>query len=115
MSTHETHSHADDHGSLKSYITGFEQAVILTVIPFGIVMSGGLGNRDLTIAVVLGMAAVQIVVHMIYFLHMKSSAEEGWTMISLLFTVVILVIMLSGSVWVMYHMNTNMMPMTETM
>ncbi|MGY9048586.1 hypothetical protein P775_17755 [Puniceibacterium antarcticum] len=115
MSTHETHSHADDHGSMKTYVTGFLLSVLLTVIPFGLVMSGGLPNRDLTIALVLAAAAIQIVVHMIYFLHMRSSSEEGWTMITLLFTIVILVIMLSGSVWVMYHMNTNMMPMTGDM
>jgi cytochrome o ubiquinol oxidase subunit IV len=114
MSTHDAQAHAGehDHGSLKSYLIGFALSIILTVIPFAVVMAGGLPSKHLTIALVLGAAMVQILVHMIYFLHMKSSSEEGWTMISLLFTVVLLVIMLSGSVWVMYHMNANMMPMS---
>jgi cytochrome o ubiquinol oxidase subunit IV len=59
-------------------------------------------------------AAVQIVVHMVYFLHMSSRAEGGWSMLALLFTAVLVVITLSGSVWVMYHLNTNMMPTTTT-
>ena len=111
---HDTLAHAGehDHGSLKSYLTGFALSILLTVIPFAVVMAGGLPSKHLTIALVLGAAAVQILVHMIYFLHMKSSTEDGWTLISLIFTVVLLVIMLSGSVWVMYHMNANMMPMS---
>lgn len=117
MSTHETHHAEDghDHGSLRSYATGFILSVILTAIPFGLVMAGGLASRMLTVMIVLGMAVAQIVVHMIYFLHMNTKSEKGWTMISLVFTIVVLVIMLSGSVWVMYHMNANMMPMPQGM
>ena len=58
----------------------------------------------------MGLAFVQIVVHMIYFLHMNTKSEGGWTMMALVFTAVLVVITLSGSIWVMYHMNTNMMP-----
>ena len=53
---------------------------------------------------------MQIVVHMIYFLHMNAKSEGGWNMLSLMFTLVLVVITLSGSLWVMYHLNTNMMP-----
>ena len=55
-------------------------------------------------------AAVQIVVHMVYFLHMNAKSEGGWTMLALIFTLVLVVITLSGSLWVMYHLNSNMMP-----
>jgi cytochrome o ubiquinol oxidase operon protein cyoD len=112
MSAHDTHHHDDahDHGSMRSYVTGFVLSVILTAIPFAIVMAGGLPSKHLTVLIVLGCAAVQIVVHMIYFLHMNSRSEQGWTLISLIFTVIILFILLSGSIWVMYHMNANMMP-----
>jgi cytochrome o ubiquinol oxidase operon protein cyoD len=63
--------------------------------------------------VILGFAAVQVVVHMVYFLHLNAKVEGGWSMLALLFTDgAVVVIMLAGSVWVMYHMNTNMMPAT---
>ncbi|MDT1063957.1 cytochrome o ubiquinol oxidase subunit IV [Paracoccus sp. CPCC 101403] len=107
---HHGHDDHHDHGSFKSYMTGFVLAVILTVIPFGIVMGGGFDSRALTIAVVVLCAAAQVLVHMIYFLHMNSSSEEGWTLLSTIFTVMIVVIMLAGSLWVMFHLNTNMMP-----
>jgi cytochrome o ubiquinol oxidase operon protein cyoD len=46
---------------------------------------------------------------MVFFLHMTSKAEGGWTWMSLIFTLVLVVITLSGSMWVMYHLKTNMM------
>jgi cytochrome o ubiquinol oxidase subunit IV len=106
----DQHDDGHDHGSVRSYLTGFILSVILTAIPFAIVMAGGFESRFLTAAVVVGMAIVQILVHMVYFLHMNTRSDEGWTMMALIFTVVILVIVLSGSLWVMYNMNTNMMP-----
>jgi cytochrome o ubiquinol oxidase operon protein cyoD len=51
----------------------------------------------------------------VYFLHMDFKAQGGWTIMSLAFTVIVVVIMLVGSLWVMYHLNTNMMPMPEGM
>ena len=73
-------------------------------------MNNVIENSRTTALVILGLAAVQIVVHMIYFLHMNAKAEGGWTMLALIFTVVLVVILLVGSIWVMYHLNTNMMP-----
>jgi cytochrome o ubiquinol oxidase operon protein cyoD len=68
-----------------------------------------------TALIVMAFAVVQIVVHMIYFLHMNSKSEGGWTMLALIFTIIVVVIALSGSLWVMYHLNTNMMPSTHDM
>lgn len=107
------HDDGQDHGSVRSYMTGFVLSVILTAIPFALVMGGGFESRLLTAAVVVGLAVVQIVVHMIYFLHMNTRSDEGWTMMALIFTVVVVVIMLAGSLWVMFHMNTNMMPQMD--
>jgi len=109
---HGHHGHDDhaDHGSLKSYAIGFILSVILTAIPFWLVMGNVFENSNTTAFIILGFAAVQIVVHMIYFLHMSNKAEGGWSMLSLIFTIIVVVIMLAGSIWVMYHLNHNMMP-----
>jgi cytochrome o ubiquinol oxidase operon protein cyoD len=113
----EGHGHAPyvPHSTLKGYVIGFILAVILTAIPFYLVMHGVIKDSSTMGLVLLGLAAVQIVVHMIYFLHMNSKVEEGWSMLAMVFTLMLVVIMLSGSIWVMYHMNHNMMPgmMTE--
>jgi len=108
--------HGDAHGAgathftLRGYVTGFVAAVVLTAIPFWLVMGRAFGNSSITAAVILAFAAVQIVVHMVYFLHMNPRSEGGWNLLALLFTVMLVVIALSGSLWVMYHLNHNMMP-----
>lgn len=114
---HHGHSngHQASHGSMKTYMTGFILSVILTTIPFWLVMAGVFQNPAVTAILVMLLAAVQIVVHMIYFLHMNTKSEGGWTMMALIFTIVIVAIALSGSFWVMHHLNTNMMPMSPEM
>ncbi|MTV36500.1 cytochrome o ubiquinol oxidase subunit IV [Duganella radicis] len=109
---HGHHGHEGDghHGSLKDYAIGFILSVILTAIPFWLVMTHQFEKSSTTAIVVLAFAAIQVVVHMVYFLHMNGKAEGGWSMLSTVFTVVLLFIVLSGSIWVMYHMNKNMMP-----
>ena len=99
------------HGSRRGYLTGFVLAVILTVIPFWLVMGDVLGDRTLTALLIFACAILQIFVHVYYFLHLDTRAEGGWSLISFLFTIVIVGIMISGSVWIMYHLNVNLMPM----
>ena len=100
------------HGTFRSYMTGFVLSVILTAVPFWLVMGNVLGDTLRTSIVIMALAAVQIVVHMIYFLHMNTKSEGGWTFLALVFTLTLVVITLVGSIWVMYHMDQNMMPMT---
>ena len=107
---HDGHDGHVPHSTLRGYATGFVLAVILTAIPFYLVMGKAFSNSGTAGLVLLGLAAVQIVVHMVYFLHMNTKVEGGWSMLAMLFTVMVVFIMLSGSIWVMYNMNTNMMP-----
>ncbi len=84
---------------------------MLTAIPFWLVMSNALGNQAWRSAIaIMAFAVVQIVVHMVFFLHMNTRSESGWTMMALIFTLILVVIALTGSLWVMYHLNINMMP-----
>ena len=106
------HDHDEaGHGSLRGYLTGFGLSAVLTAIPFWLVMAQVITDSRIAGLVVMGIGFVQIVVHMVYFLHMNTKSEGGWTMLALIFTVVMVVITLAGSIWVMYHMNANMMPM----
>lgn len=120
--THDTdghghgHGHGHDHeggaphGSRRGYWIGFLLSVVLTAIPFALVMTGVIADTRVTAGIVMAAAAIQIVVHMVFFLHMSTKSESGWTFMALAFTLVVLVIVISGSLWVMYNMNQNMMP-----
>ena len=109
------HDAAPSHATLRGYLTGFGLSVILTAIPFWLVMAEPLSSKTATVAIVLAFAVVQIVVHMIYFLHMDPRSEGGWSMMALIFTLILVVIALTGSLWVMYHLNVNMMPGMQDM
>src|SRR5262249_43722702 len=101
------HHDAHAHGSLSTYMLGFVLSVVLTAIPFWLVMGGALASKQLTALVIMAFAVVQIVVHMI------AKAEDGWSMMAMIFTIVMVVIALSGSLWVMNHLNSNMMPVHQ--
>jgi cytochrome o ubiquinol oxidase operon protein cyoD len=113
VDAHDGHGDsAHTQGTAKAYLIGFALSVLLTAIPFWLVMSGSLGSNLATAISIMGLAIAQIVVHMIYFLHMDSKSEGGWTIMALMFTIVLVGIALSGSLWVMYHLTANMTPMT---
>lgn len=114
MSHDAPHVEGASHGTLRDYLIGFGLSVVLTAIPFWLVMERPLAAGP-TGALIMGFAVVQILVHMIYFLHMNGRSEGGWTMIALIFTLVVVAITMTGSLWVMYHLNTNMMPMPQEM
>ncbi|ATA24948.1 cytochrome o ubiquinol oxidase subunit IV [Brenneria goodwinii] len=107
--SHSTTDHAGaSHGSVKSYLIGFVLSVILTVIPFAMVMSGSASQHAIILTVV-GCAVVQILVHLIYFLHLSSASEERWNVVALAFTVLIIAIVVAGSIWIMWNTHANMM------
>ena len=112
---HEELEHDTLHITVGRYVTGFVLSVVLTAIPFWLVMGGVFEKSSTTAIVILLIGAVQIVVHMVYFLHMNPRSEGGWTMMALIFTLVLVAITLAGSLWVMHHLNTNMMPMSPEM
>jgi cytochrome o ubiquinol oxidase operon protein cyoD len=108
------HGHGDTqgHGTRRGYLIGFLLSAVLTAVPFWLVMSGVLASAPATALAITALAFVQIVVHTIFFLHVNTRSEGGWTLMATMFTLVIVVIVISGSLWIMYHLNSNMMPMT---
>ncbi|GAA0847296.1 MAG: cytochrome o ubiquinol oxidase subunit IV [Cupriavidus sp.] len=111
------HDHHEEdigpHATLGGYLTGFVLSVFLTAVPFWLVLGKVIDKSSTTAIVILLIGAVQIVVHMIYFLHMNAKSEGGWNMLSLMFTLTLVVITLTGSLWVMFHLNSNMMPQMQ--
>ena len=100
----------ESHASVKSYMIGFVLSVILTAIPFGLVMDAthhGF-SADTVLAAILAFAIVQVFVHIVYFLHMDRSAEQRWNVLAFAFTILILAIVVAGSVWIMHNATSNM-------
>ena len=100
------------HGSLKSYVIGFVLSVILTVIPFWIVMHPGL-SHSVILTVILAFAVIQILVHLVCFLHMSSKSEQRWNTVAFAFTVLVVALVIGGSVWILNNANSNLMPLPD--
>lgn len=107
---HGHDDYAPGHYTLRNYLLGFAAAAVLTVIPFWIVMTGAIASAGIASAVVVVLAIAQILVQTGAFLHVNARAQGGWTLVAYVFTAVLLVITIAGSVWIMYHLNANMMP-----
>ena len=106
--SHDHNSAGASHGNTKQYTIGFILSVILTVIPFGMVMAGGFG-RGIVMAVIAITAVAQVLVQLVYFLHMNSSSEQRWNVIAFINTVLCIAVLLVGSVWIMNYLHYNMM------
>lgn len=111
MSAHDNHAQSaggENHGSVKSYLTGFVLAAILTVIPFWVVMDGSLSSIA-TGAVVVVAGILQLLVHLVFFLHLDRSSAARWNVNAGMFTLLVIGIIIGGSLWVMWNMNYHMM------
>ncbi len=95
-------------GSIKSYLTGFVLSLILTAIPFALVMSGG-WSYSATLAVIFIAGIVQILAHLHYFLHLDTSSEARWNVPAFIFTVLIMLLFVGGTIWIMNSLNYRMM------
>ena len=104
------HEAGHTHGSRRGYLIGFALSAVLTAIPFWLVMAGVLSVTTTAVLIAL-LAFAQIAVHTIFFLHVNTRAEGGWTLMAFVFTAIIVLIVIAGSLWIMYHLHGNMMPM----
>lgn len=98
------HEHDAGHGNLKQYVVGFILSVLLTVVPFGMVMQGGY-DRALVLWTIAITATAQVLVQVIFFLHINTSAAQRWNLIAFLYTVLTVATVLIGSIWIMNYLH----------
>ena len=103
-------AHGTTQFTLRTYLTGFFVAVVLTAIPFWVVMARPIDSALVSAVVVVILAVAQIYVHTFAFLHVNTREQGGWTLIAYVFTTVLVLITIAGSLWIMMHLNSNMMP-----
>ena len=109
MANHDTHHHGGAaHGSVKEYVVGLLLSIILTAIPFGMVMLDMISGVP-AIIIILVCAVGQMFVQLVFFLHMNASSEQIWNTTSAIFVVVLVAILIIGSIWIMAHLNHNML------
>ena len=105
-----------DHGEggIVSYTIGFILAIILTLVAyFAVVDQWATGG--LLVALIMSLAAVQLAVQLIFFLHLGRQKESHWNVAVFLFMMLVLIIIVGGSLWIMNNLNYNMQMTPEQM
>ncbi len=92
--------------TFKSYVIGFILSVTLTLVAYFAVTN----HASAAISIILGLAMVQLVVQLIFFLHLGKGKDARWNIVVFASTISIIVILVGGSIWIMHHLNYNMTP-----
>jgi cytochrome o ubiquinol oxidase subunit IV len=100
--------HGANHGTLRSYVMGFVLSIALTIIPYAIV-SGYAFSRGVIVAAIVGLGVAQLLVQLVFFLHLGRESKPRWNLIVFFFMLLVVVIILGGTLWIMSNLNYNTM------
>jgi cytochrome o ubiquinol oxidase operon protein cyoD len=109
MSDHNTATHKAGAGqkTLPSYLIGLFLSLALTCVAFTLVLQQAMSVENLYITLTV-LAVMQLITQVIFFLRMNLSPEGRWTSMSFIFVIFVVLIIVTGSLWIMYNMNYNM-------
>jgi cytochrome o ubiquinol oxidase operon protein cyoD len=109
------HRDGDEAGEgLESYITGLGLATLLTLVSFFVARTTLVWGPSIPVALAV-LAIAQMGVHLVFFLNITSGPDNVNNVMALAFGVLIVLLVIAGSLWIMAHMNQNMMPMDQIM
>ena len=112
MSSHDHDTaYGESHGTVRYYTIGFILSIALTIIPY-VLVTQHLLDSDLTVFSIVVAGILQLAVQLIFFLHLGSESKPRWNLMAFIFTIVIVVILVVGSLWIMHNLDYNMMDHT---
>jgi len=92
-----------------AYVIGLTLALILTGVSFWVASTGMLWGPGVAVGLVV-LAIAQMGVHLVFFLHITSGPDNTNNVLALAFGVLIVFLVMIGTIWIMGHMDANMMP-----
>jgi cytochrome o ubiquinol oxidase subunit IV len=96
------------------YLVGLGLAMLITGVAFFISGTYLVWQPSIPIALFV-LAIAQMGVHLVFFIHITTGPDEFNNIMALAFGVLIVFLVLAGSLWIMAHMNENMLPMNPMM
>lgn len=101
------HGHQGGHGSYVSYIIGFVLSIVLTLVAYFTVVNDWLSGRG-ALLFVATLAVIQLLAQLLFFLHMGQERGPRWNLMTFIYAGMVVVIVVIGSLWIMYNLNHNM-------
>ena len=98
--------------AIGSYALGLVLSALLTAASFYTVRTHLIWGPAIPAALVV-LAIAQIGIHLVFFLHMTTAPDNTNNALALAFGVLIVVLIIGGSLWIMSHLNQNMMPVDQ--
>jgi len=95
---------------IRGYLVGLGLATLITVAAFFVSGTALVWQPSIPIALMV-LAIAQMGVHLVFFLHITTGAESLNNVLALAFGLLIVILLIVGSLWIMTHLNHNMMPM----
>ena len=102
------------HGNWRIYAAGFALCILQTAIAFA-VASTDIMTHESNLAAIACLAIGQVLVQLIFFVHLSTSPDAGANTAALAYAIVVIGLFVIGSVWIMGHLNDRMMPMDQLM
>jgi cytochrome o ubiquinol oxidase operon protein cyoD len=96
------------------YLTGLGLAILLTATSFFVAGTNLVWEPSIPVALVV-LAIAQMGVHLVFFLHITTAADNTNNVLALAFGMLIVILVIGGSLWIMANLNHNMMPMDQIM
>jgi cytochrome o ubiquinol oxidase subunit IV len=100
--------------AVQGYLIGLGLAALLTVASFYVAVTHEIWGPGIPIALVV-LAIAQMGIHLVFFLHLTTAPDNTNNVLALAFGLLIVLLVVFGSLWIMYHLNHNMMPMGQMM
>jgi cytochrome o ubiquinol oxidase operon protein cyoD len=111
MSHNAENTHKREHGTTTSYVIGFILSLVFTIIPYYLVVEHVVSGNAL-LATILGFAVLQMIIQLVFFLHLGREKKPHWQSWFLIATVGAIFVVVGGSLWIMNHLHYNMTPVT---
>jgi cytochrome o ubiquinol oxidase operon protein cyoD len=99
---------------ILGYLIGLALATGLTIVSFYLLKSHLVWAPSIPVAIGV-LAIAQMGVHLVFFLHITTGPDNTNNIMALAFGVLIVMLIMVGSLWIMSHLNHNMMPMDKVM
>lgn len=99
--------------STKSYVTGFVLSIVLTLIPYYLVVEQVVSGWTLIIYLMV-FAVAQLLVQLEFFIHLAPESGPRWNVLVFLFMGLVLLIIVLGSLWIMDNLDYHDMTPEET-